>query len=72
MEIVVCECPVETCRYRWRNRVKNPKECPNCKHRFEAAWGLKLRCYKVIIKSREELQKLKADLEAWNSKGRWA
>ena len=72
MEIVICECPVETCRYRWRNRVRHPKECPNCKHRFEASWGLKLRCYKVTVKSREDLQKLKADLEAWNFKGRWA
>lgn len=73
MKIKVCECPKSTCRYRWIPRVRShePKECPNCKHRFMADWGLKLKCELVTVKSKEELQKLRDDIAKWNEKGRW-
>ena len=60
-------------RARWTPRVKthDPKECPNCKHRFSADWGLKLKCDVVTVKSKEELLKLREDIAKWNEKLRW-
>lgn len=72
MEVKVCECPVGTCKYRWKSRVRHPKECPNCKHRFDATWGLKLKCWAVKIANVDDLNKLKKELDDWNAKGRFA
>jgi len=73
MKVKVCECPKTTCRYRWIPRVtgRDPKECPNCKHRFTANWGLELKCEMVSVKSKEELLKLRGDIVKWNEKLRW-
>lgn len=71
MKIKVFECPKQTCRFRWIPRVNVPKECPNCKHRFTADWGLKPKMTVHEIKSKEELLKLKEEIRLWNEKGRW-
>jgi hypothetical protein len=73
MKIKICECPKSTCRYRWIPRVRDrdPKECPNCKHRFIATWGLPLKCEVVGVGSMAELKKLRADIAEWNERGRW-
>jgi hypothetical protein len=71
VKVEVFECPKPTCRYRWLPRVPKPKECPNCKHRFSADWGLKPKVKVVEVHSKEELRKLRADLDKWNEKDRW-
>lgn len=71
MKIRVLECPRKTCKYRWVPRVDMPKECPNCKHRFSADWGLEPKSKLVTVKSREELKKLRSDITEWNERGRW-
>ena len=71
MKVKLFECPKPNCRYRWIPRVDKPKECPNCKHRFSADWGLKLKVKVVEIHSKEELRKLKADILKWNEQDRW-
>jgi len=48
-----------------------PKECPNCKHRFTADWGLKPKMVVKQVKSKEELSQLKEEVKRWNEKGRW-
>jgi hypothetical protein len=72
MEVKVCECPVKICKYRWISRVPHPKECPNDKHRFDSAWGLKLKSWKVKITKTEDLKKLRKEIDDWNAKGRFA
>jgi len=71
VKILVVECPKKTCRFRWRPRVDSPKECPNCKHRFTADWGLKPKTTVYEIKSREEFLKLLEEIKKWNEQGRW-
>lgn len=71
MEIRVYECPKEGCRYRWVPRVESPKECPNCKHRFTADWGLKPKVSVVKVHSKEEKRALLDKIKKWNEKGRW-
>jgi hypothetical protein len=72
MKVKVCECPKNLCRFRWIPRVEYvPKECPNCKHRFSADWGLPIKCTEVTVQSREDLLKLRADIREWNDKLRW-
>jgi len=60
------------CKYRWRSRVRRPKECPSCKHRFDSTWGLKLKFWIVKLASMDDVKKLKKELDDWNSKGRFA
>jgi len=74
MKVKIYECPRLNCLYRWIPRVKDhdPKECPNCKHRFFADWGDKLKCSEVEYHSKEELQKIRREIIEWNEKGRWA
>jgi transcriptional regulator NrdR family protein len=71
MEIKVWECPKKTCKFRWVPRVNKPKECPNCKHRFTADWGLKPKSTIVVVKSADDLRKLKEEIAKWNDKDRW-
>lgn len=72
VQIKVCECPKSTCRYRWIPRVSGePKECPNCKHRFVATWGLPLKCSVASVDSMDALKKLRSEIAEWNAKGRW-
>jgi hypothetical protein len=71
MKETICECPRPKCHYRWIPRVQNPKECPDCKHRFSAIWGDKLKRTEVKFHSKEELLKIRRDIEEWNEKGRW-
>jgi len=72
MEVIVCECPVATCRYRWKSRVSHPKECPSCKHRFDSNWGLALITRRSKVSSVDDLKKLKKELDEWNAKGRFS
>jgi len=71
VKVKVFECPKATCRYRWIPRVNIPKECPNCKHRFVADWGLKPKVLIAQVKSKQEFLKLKREIAQWNEKGRW-
>ena len=72
MKVKLFECPKPTCRYRWVPRVDKPKECPNCKHRFSADWGLEPKVKVVEVCSKDEFRKLKADILKWNDEDRWA
>ena len=73
MEVKVCECPKPLCRYRWIPRVVNaePKECPACKHRFTASWGLKVKCWNQKISSMDDLKQIKREIREWNDKVRF-
>lgn len=71
MKVKLYECPRKLCRYRWLPRVNTPKECPNCKHRFTAAWGLKPKLRTVTVKSKDELLALKEQTKRWNDEDRW-
>ena len=51
-------------------RARAPKECPNCKHRFMADWGLKPKLKICEIKSKDELRQLKDTITKWNEKDR--